>query len=200
MPFPHEGHNKDPGGNEGWVEKKQEEEREEEEAAKGGRVVVEAELFGAPCDARRWGCTAASGNDGFSHVLDAALCADVAEPRLALLRLAVLRTGGGSGGGGPAAVAVVPMHLLRPGLRWVQLHDPAARSGSPPAAGFALARLLLLVRIKPLVGAAGPAGADAVSRCGGCGDGGDGSGPKGEPAGLEKKRSFLGGLRSRTGT
>ena len=106
------------------------------------KAAVECELFGAPCDARKWAPSAEVGNDGMKHIFDAALCADVAEPRLALLRLAVLRAGA------PVAQTVVPVHLMRPGLRWVQLYDPSSHS-EKVTESFLMTRLLVYVASEP---------------------------------------------------
>ena len=74
--------------------------------------------------------------------LQAFKCA-VAEPRLALLRLAVLRAGA------PVAQTVVPVHLMRPGLRWVQLYDPSSVSDKVTS-DFIMTRLLVLVQVESL--------------------------------------------------
>ena len=84
-----------------------------------------------------------AGNDGVKFVFDEAFETAVAEPRLALLRFAVLRQGT------TVAQTVLPVHLMRPGLRWAQLYDPQAASGAATAE-FSMTRMLLLVHRAPL--------------------------------------------------
>ena len=76
------------------------------------KASVEMEIVGAPCDCRRWGPSVPTAADGVKHIFDECLSTDVAEPRLALLRFAVLR------GGNPVAQTVVPVHRMRQGVRW----------------------------------------------------------------------------------
>jgi hypothetical protein len=114
------------------------------EKASGGvdSASVEVEVFGAPCDARAWPPSKEVGNDGVKHIFDEAFTCCVAEPRLALLRLAVRR------GGAVVAQAVVPVHLMRQGVRWCQLYDPVSHSHEVTA-DFLLTRLVVVVSAEP---------------------------------------------------
>jgi hypothetical protein len=51
------------------------------------------DLVGLPCDQRRWSCDEVKGSAGSKFVFDLAFGGCVAEPRLALLKFAVLRGG-----------------------------------------------------------------------------------------------------------
>lgn len=67
----------------------------------------------------------------------------VAEPRLALVRFAVMR------GGQPVAQAVAPVNIMRQGVRWLQLYDPVSFSDKPTAE-YLLTRLLVHVELDPI--------------------------------------------------
>jgi chemotaxis protein histidine kinase CheA len=108
-----------------------------------GNASLEVELHGAPCDCRKWPPSSEVSNDGVKHVFDEAVAVEVAEPRLALLRFTVLRQGV------PCAQTVVPCHLMRPGVRWVQLYDPLSYSDKVTS-DYLLTRLLVLVHKEPL--------------------------------------------------
>ena len=115
----------------------------EEVIARGG-TSIDVELMGAPCDCKKWATSKAITNDGVKHIFDQAVVVNVAEPRLALLKLTVLRKGV------PIAQTVVPVHRMRTGLRWTQLYDPLSYSDKVTA-DFLLTRLLVLVHLKPYV-------------------------------------------------
>jgi hypothetical protein len=63
---------------------------------------------------------------------------------------------------GQVAQTVVPVHLMRPGLRWVQLYDPDARTGTLTER-FVLTRLLVLVGLQPVKSDATAANANAAA-------------------------------------
>jgi len=130
-------------------EKAEKEKKRAAEAAAGGQdaASVEVELYGAPCDARSWPASKEVGNDGVKHIFDEAFTCAVAEPRLALLRLSVVRAGV------PVAQTVVPVHLLRQGVRWCQLYDPVSHSHEVTA-DYILTRLVVVVSVEPALGKA----------------------------------------------
>ena len=109
-----------------------------------GLASLEVELHGAPCDSHKWPPSDEVSNDGVKHVFDEAVSVDIAEPRLALMRFTVMRQGV------PCAQTVVPCHLMRPGVRWVQLYDPLSYSDKVTA-DYLLTRLLVLVHKEPCV-------------------------------------------------
>ena len=104
----------------------------------------ELELHGVPCDAKKWPASSEVSNDGVKHVFDEAVCVDIAEPRLALMRFTVMRHGV------PCAQTAVPCHLMRPGVRWLQLYDPLSYSDKVTS-DYLLTRLLVFVHKEPLV-------------------------------------------------
>ena len=75
-----------------------------------GACTVEVELHGAPCDQRQFVMkTPPRPSEGTKFIFDQALATPVAEPRLALLRVTILRQNA------PVAQAVLPVDKLRPG-------------------------------------------------------------------------------------
>jgi len=106
------------------------------------KTCVGCEIFGAPCDKKSF-ITKDVGNDGVKFVYDEGFSTLVAEPRLALLKLTVYRQSL------PIAQTVVPVHLMRNGLRWVQLYDPISHSDRV-SSDYLLTRLLVLVASDPL--------------------------------------------------
>jgi hypothetical protein len=107
------------------------------------KVNIEVEVCGVGCDQRQWAPSQEVGNDGVKHFFDEAFSCNIAEPRLSLIRFSVLRKGL------PIAQTVIPVSLMRPGVRWAQLYDPDSQSNTVTS-DFLMTRLMMVIKIEKL--------------------------------------------------